>query len=479
MAPTIQILEPPAHQRLNKMEHKRWKSDPEKTRRDMAKRSHAPIYPYSYEYHFDAKGRIGLKEFHGDIDFAHYSARSKSVSTSSHSSRPSSRDDNQVHTIMDSRRPSASHAPPPSPRKGDALKRALTLHGLKRRASSEVKKTPPPSPYSPRPEIEKLAASFGRKGPQHITSPLPALPPPKPHGMFEMPRAAPRPPSRDTPNPSPRPELSPTLSSTSRGKDYSISSHDFVLRPRLPPTPPRSPMVDQFPLPPRPQTNQSIVTSVSLPPVVFEPPSPDDDDVVTVPFEDMSIESTQATKKTPILRRKGSARFIDHIERKEKLSPRMTQKDEIPPVPPMVFNVVEFNHPINGPVLKSPLPAGMASPAASPKAGLDSPSIGSTSPSSPFDQGPFPQVVGRTPTISITKAESPSIPFAESMEDSAVKRSSSLMRPLPQTPNRKLGRSNTTATRPPPKMSDVCMAEVKPVLTSGIIAQGHARMISC
>jgi hypothetical protein len=46
-------------------------------------------------------------------------------------------------------------------------------------------------------------------------------------------------------------------------------------------------------------------------------------------------------------------------------------------------------------------------------------------------------------------------------------------------PSRGLARSSTTKSRPTPMMSDVCMAQMKPVLTSGIVAQGHARMISC
>jgi hypothetical protein len=37
----------------------------------------------------------------------------------------------------------------------------------------------------------------------------------------------------------------------------------------------------------------------------------------------------------------------------------------------------------------------------------------------------------------------------------------------------------STKSRPAPRMSDVCMAQVKPVSMSPIIAQGHARMISC
>lgn len=480
MAPAVQISEPPRPgEKSSKMEHKRWRSEPDR-RRDM-------VQPFSYEYQFEEGRLAGLTELHPD-DYIQAHARTMSADRTARSPKLS----NSPRPVVESRGSAStqgsqgSSAPPPSPRKGDALKRALTLHGLKRRASSEVKKTPPSSPYS-RPEIEKLAASFGPHGPQSISSPKPQLPEPKPYGMFEQPRVAPRPPSRDMPKLSPRPEPSPQLSGSfprpepsprpevTMGTERSPglrahafrplqvmnSSHDALLPPKKLPTPPRSPM------------------TVNTIPIKVIP----DAEPASLPRVDRAVKPEKTEKRPPPLRKKTS-KFIEHIEHKEKLSPRVHDKEAevIPPVPPMVLTAGEFKLSVHGAMLQTPPPDIINFP--SKKESMispDSPTIGYVPdlPWTPREE--YSRETESTPKISITPPRSPPLHNNFPSSISTLKRSSSLMKALPAPPGQTLGRSSTTKSRPKPLMSDVCMAQIKrqPILTSGIVAQGHARMISC
>lgn len=480
MSPTIRIAEPPRRPaKLSLMQHKRWKSNPEKEMRtDM-------VQPFSYEYRFEDGKLTGLAEYHGDVDRAHYSAyRTRREISNDHSAR-TSKEDLQYRAMMDTRISHSRHGsratatPPASPRKGDALKRALTLHGLKRRASSDVRQTPPPSPYSPRPEIEKLAASFGPNGPQHITSPKLLLPAPKHDSKWESPRVAPRPPSRDNSKLSPLLAPSPLLLGEPLKSPHSrAQSHDRIFTIVAPSILPRSPLVDQFPLPPRqeePVTNNVVSDLSPIPTRALSPK------LRKLPVSTITVEHGKAAKSSTISRRKPS-RFIDHIERKEKLSSRTREEelDEVPPVPPMILGAHEFYHPINGRIISIPIPMDS-------HFSLQS-SVSNTSDPSPVpgDTGSFNSVDTSArqpymfpPSTSVSRVNSSTHSFGDSKPSPTIKRSSSLMARVSPTTSVALGRSMTTKSRPVPMMSDVCMAQIRPVLTSGIIAEGHARMISC
>lgn len=479
MSPNIQIAEHPRQPVKLGMQHKRWKSNPEKEKRpDM-------VQPFSYEYRFEDGRLTGLAEYHGDVDHAHYSAlRTRREVTIGNYSARTSKDDLQYRATMDSRTSHSRHGsratatpPPGSPSKGDALKRALTLHGLKRRASSDVRQTLPPSPYSPRPEIEKLAASFGPRGPQHITSPKPLLPAPKHDSMFESPRTAPRPPSRDSSKLSPLLAPSPLLLGEPLKPSHSrAQSHDRIFTIVAPPILPRSPLVDLFtlrPLQEEPVTNNMVSELPSIPMKALSPR------LRELPVSTM--EHGKAAETTATLRRKPS-KFIEHIERKERLSPRTrdNELDEIPPVPPMVLGAHEFNHPINGRIISIPIP-------------MDSHFSLQSNISNTLDLSLTPSAAGSfvvadpsarqsymfSSSPPDSRVRSPTYSSGDHSASLTIKRSSSLVARKSPTTSVAIGRSMTTKSRSVPLKSDVCMAQTRPVLTSGIIAQGHARMISC
>jgi hypothetical protein len=53
------------------------------------------------------------------------------------------------------------------------------------------------------------------------------------------------------------------------------------------------------------------------------------------------------------------------------------------------------------------------------------------------------------------------------------------MKALPPTPGPLPKRAASTRSRPAPLMGGMCMAQIRPVLASPVVACGHARMISC
>ncbi|KIW01225.1 uncharacterized protein PV09_07269 [Verruconis gallopava] len=429
--------------KLHKAEHRRWNSDPEK--------KIAQIKPFAYEYKFEDGRLAGLAEYHPD-DYMHYSSsRNPSTAASRNQSSRTSREDMRSRSSNDNRKSSSStqtsntyQTPPPSPGRIDGLKRALTLHSLKRRASTEVKKTPPPSPYSPRPEIERLAASFGRNGPQHITSPIPSLPKPKPVGMFEHPRTAPQPPSKDGES---RHVAAPKSYTTLHRKN---SSHDGVLAVRTPSTSPRLPETSGFLVSRR--STKSVPAQKVADPLIEERPAP------------------------PLLRRKTS-KFIEHIKKTEKnlAGPAEGRAEEIPPVPPMILRASELILPIQG---AEELSSTEARPPRSPK----SPTVRFASATPSPTAGAFqPGITSRAPT-SIMKPTSPNAD-REILQTSTGLRRSATMKALPPIPTQVVRRSmstrNPSSIVPSPITMDLCMAEVKPVAYQRIVAQGHARMVSC
>jgi len=315
--------------------------------------------------------------------------------------------------------------PPPSPKKTDGLKRVLSLRNLTGRTSVEEKRTSPKLPPSPfkKPEIERFAASFGPDwaGPQYITWPIISPPPHTPQGYFEGPRAAPSPPLLDRPisdkRSQPFGEIKANASTPVVRKD--LVKHDSA-------DPIKAPNVPEHEMIAAPGT---AITS----PIRIETQS--------------EVQPAHPPSPRPLLRRKTS-KFIEHIDEALPITFDSPMKKEARKARPSPIFLPPFDFQLPSP----PVPA-------------DTPRLERTL--SPM----------RSVTVKAVRSPVPNLGPWE--QQNARKRSASNMKSLPPTPGPVIKRSMSTRTRPTPSMSDVSMAQLKPIFLGPVIASGHARMISC
>lgn len=422
--PTVQISAAPKLQVESadpKMEHRRWKSVPG-NKVDPA--------PFSYEYTFKDGKFAGLAEFHPDQDYLHYSSspgtsRSASRNASNRTSRDvSGRPSLEVRTSTSTRRSQVSQGPPPSPKKTDVLKRALSLRSLKGRAGNVEKKSSPKLPPSPfaKLEIEQFAATFGPNwaGPQHITSPITSPPSRTPLGFYEGPRPAPSPPIRSSPKLNSQPEtfreVKPNFSAPLNFEK--ARKHDSAEPVKAP--------------------SMSKSEPVGMPGVAITSP-------IRIEIQPDTQPSKRSLPPQPLLRRKTS-KFVEHIDGVVPSTAEVGKKEQARKPRPTPIFLPRLDKQLSPSIHDTPRLNRTASPMRS---------MTVKTPRSPVSNlGPWEQTTAR-------------------------KRSASNMKTLPPAPGPSIKRSMSTRTRPPPMMSDICMAQIRPAILGPVVASGHARMISC
>jgi len=191
--PTFQISPAPLAKN-EKKEHQIGRSHSQKSKQKDS-------LPFSYEYVIEEGKLAGLAEYHPDNDYLHYSSsRGSSRTVSRNPSRRTSAEHSGRSTPATrySTASERSTASPPSPKKTDKLKRALSLSTLKGRSSQEDKRRAPPPLPVPRSK-ESFVVAFGLyepKEPAQISPPLQSPTPQDPQRSFEAPRAAPKPPAK-------------------------------------------------------------------------------------------------------------------------------------------------------------------------------------------------------------------------------------------------------------------------------------------
>jgi hypothetical protein len=445
--PTFQISSPAMPDTKDKKEHKRWKSHSEKS-----KEKHPP--PFSYEYCIRDGQIVGLAEYNGENDYLHYSSSSRGSSRvpsrnpSTHASPRTSTIERQSHESDRSMRP------PPSPRKGDKLKRALSLSNVKGRSSLEDKKRRAPPVPSPQQISRPTFGPTETQSPLDISQAFGPTPPRSPRKSFEEPRPAPQPPSRNR--------------------------SDVVRQVIAPPTPkqsleePRSTIKQETPhvnteaSPPKersfegPRHRPTVVTS--------NPPS-------SQAAQFASTATAMPSTPRPLLRRKTS-KFIEHIETStpNEETPTTAGTPPLPSLPPFDFQLPTT--PEKG-AAKQSTPLQRANTTVRKTTQKVTHLEWSQPITSKPELRPQTKLQKSQPALTSAQKAQPLQPLDHNI---ARKRSTSNLKstvtrvPVPASV---LKRATSMRTRPPTVWGDLCMAEVKPVLTSPVVASGHARMISC
>jgi hypothetical protein len=376
--------------------------------------------PFSYEYVVTEGKLVGLAEFHPDNDYLHYSSSSRGSSRTP-SRTQSSRSTPRTSRTFERRSGEGDRLmpppPPPSPKKTtEKLKRALSLSNVKGRPNPEKKTKTPPMPTPP------PVSPMDVPSPKHITEPFGPTPPLSPRRSFEEPRPAPQPPLRNMTG------ISTQITPPASPKQSSEVSTSIPKR-----TPSR---LITKPLPPTVLNKEAVFEGPRRRPTI-----------ITTEVNPMVAQIEQASRPRPPLRRKTS-KFIEHIDTAPPEDEKADASHPMPSLPPF-----DFGLPI---ISTSPLLAPLTSPL------VDYPSWSRQSKpqsiqTSAQEDKPLHNRVVRMGSASNFR----STPTSVSVPPIALKRAA------------------TMRTRPPTHWGDVCMAEVKPVLMSPIIAAGHARMVSC
>jgi hypothetical protein len=445
--PTFQISSPAPQDDKAKEKHKRWKSHSEKS-----KAKHPP--PFSYEYRICDGQIAGLAEYNGANDYLHYSSSSRGSSRVP-SRNASTNASPRTSTVEgQSNESDRSMQPPPSPRKSDKLKRALSLSNVKGRSSLEDKKRrAPPVPSPPKmstPTFEKSEL----QAPMDISQAFGPTPPRSPRRSFEEPRPAPSPPSKNRSDAA-RQLMGPPTPKQSFEEPRSILKQSA---PQASTNTALSPQVRSFE---GPRNRPTVITSMT--------PSSQVAQVVT------SATEVQSAPRPP-LRRKTS-KFVEHIDTappKEEVTSAATPP--LPSLPPFDFQLPASPE---KDMLKRSTPIRRAATTAR-KPSQKITHLEWTQPIAPKPElRPQTKLQKSQPALTSAQKAQPLQPLehhiTRKLSTSNVKSSATRV-PVPAAV---LKRAASMRTRPPTVWGDLCMAEVKPVLTSPIVASGHARMVSC
>ncbi|KAF2433116.1 hypothetical protein EJ08DRAFT_89542 [Tothia fuscella] len=318
--------------------------------------------------------------------------------------------------------------------------RALSLTNMKSRSNlKDQKRRAPPVPSPEQPWSATFSAT---ESPKHIKKPFELTPPHTPNRVFEEPRPAPQPPVRNSSNTTMQVAGPPT-------PKHSSEEPRSILKQTLP-------IERAFE---GPRSRPVMMKSNSTLPIV-------------TPIASIVTFDTSG-KPRPPLRRKTS-KFVEHIDTNPPNKEANGITQPLPLMPSVSFQLpilpVEKQSPQNVAIKRS---ATVASQPAKPLDHYERTYAGRSPRGTRFQSNVQEPEVGHSLT---------SVRLRQTLDhNSARKVSVSTTKPAitrVPIPAPVLKRASSMRTRPPTVWGDICMAEVKPVLMSPIVAVGPTVSVS-